>query len=73
MSNNFGKLFKSEARALAESVFRNGSSQIGGRLLDAVSDVTQPNDIAIGNIVAALRNGAIATGQQVLMERLRRR
>lgn len=76
MSNSdkqIGKLFKSETKALVESLFRNGASHVGGQLLDAVNDVNQPTDVVLGNIVSALRNGAIATGQAVLRERLSQR
>lgn len=71
--NMFAEVFKRESKAFAESVFRNGANHIGGQLLNAVDDVNQPTDVVLGNIVSALRNGAVATGQAVLKERLGRR
>jgi hypothetical protein len=70
--NNIDKLFKRESKAFAESLLRNGANHIGGQLLNAVSNVNQPTDIVFGNIAAALRNGVIATGQEVVRERLSR-
>ncbi|MDQ6421685.1 hypothetical protein RB620_19855 [Paenibacillus sp. LHD-117] len=72
MSDKFAKLIKKEVLPVVESALKSGANNFGRELLNAVEDGNQPSDIVFGNIVSALRSGVIATGQQVVKERLQK-
>lgn len=62
-----GKQIKKEFIPLLEATLRSGANNIGNQLLEAVSDVSQPTDIVYSKITTALKDGAIATGQEIIM------
>ena len=64
------KQLNSESRSFMRSVMRSGANNIGNSLMEAVTDASGPRDIVFGSIMTAIRSGAIATGQEVVKERL---
>ncbi|MCM3289953.1 hypothetical protein M3661_07400 [Paenibacillus sp. MER 180] len=66
MSDKHKEFFK----GFLDSALKSGANNFGKHLLDAVNDENQPVDIVFGRIVTALRDGAIATGQDVLRAQL---
>jgi hypothetical protein len=49
---------------------KTSANHIGSGLLNAVADANQPTDVALSNIVAALKTGVVAAGQEIARERL---
>jgi hypothetical protein len=66
------KQLNSGSRSFMRSVVRSGANNIGSSLLEAVTDTSGPSDVVFSRIMIALRSGAIATGQEVVRERLSR-
>ncbi|NOU99725.1 hypothetical protein [Paenibacillus planticolens] len=68
MVRNVGK----ESRLLLETALRSGATNVGKQLLDASIDVNQPSDILFDKVLTALKNGAHAAGQEVMLSGLNR-
>jgi hypothetical protein len=76
MSNirkKFIKQVKKKSKPLVEAALRRGADNIGKRLLDAVNDVNQPSDILFEKLFTAVKSGVLATGQEIMKEKLNRR
>ncbi|MEK3884498.1 hypothetical protein [Paenibacillus sp. PL2-23] len=71
-SKKMVKKLNNESKAFMRTVLRSGANNIGNQLMDAVSDANQPGTMILGNVLNALKSGAIATGQEVVRERLSR-
>ncbi|MCR2808007.1 hypothetical protein [Paenibacillus soyae] len=71
-AKKIAKQVNSGSRSLMRSVMRSGANNIGNALMEAVTEANGPSDIVFGRIMTAVRSGAIATGSEVVRERLSR-
>lgn len=55
-----------ESKPLLEAALRSGANSVGKQLLDAARDVNQPSNIFLKKLAAALKNGALAAGQEIV-------
>lgn len=65
---NVGK----ESKQILEAALKSGANHIGQQLSAATIDVNQPSDVVLDKLLNALKSGALAAGQEVMMTGLNR-
>lgn len=67
------KYLSEQTKELFRTALTSGANHIGKEILEAVNDVNQPSDIVYEKLFAALKNGAFATGLELVREGFRSR
>jgi hypothetical protein len=61
-----------ESKQILEAALKSGANHIGKQLTAAEIDVNQPSDVVLDKLLNALKSGALAAGQEVMMAGLNR-
>lgn len=69
-AKKIAKQLNSGSKSFMRSIMRSGANNIGNSLMEAVTDANGPSDIVFGRIMTAVKSGAIATGHEVVREKL---